>query len=67
MLSEYNERLQAEKTAHADAMADISHQLRTPLTSMLVMADLLRDEHLPADKREEFLGVIRRQLERIEW
>lgn len=67
MLSEYNERLQAEKTAQADAMADISHQLRTPLTSMLVMADLLRDEHLPADKREEFLGVIRRQLERIQW
>ena len=67
MLSEYNEMLKAEKTAQADAMADISHQLRTPLTSMLVMSDLLRDEHLPADKREEFLGVIRRQLERIQW
>ena len=67
MLSEYNERLQAEKTAQADAMADISHQLRTPLTSMLVMSDLLRDPQLPADKREEFLGVIRRQLERIQW
>ena len=67
MLSEYNEMLKSEKTAQADAMADISHQLRTPLTSMLVMSDLLRDEHLPADKREEFLGVIRRQLERIQW
>lgn len=67
MLSEYNERLQAEKTAQADAMADISHQLRTPLTSMLVMSDLLRDPQLPTDKREEFLGVIRRQLERIQW
>lgn len=67
MLSEYNERLQAEKTAQADAMADISHQLRTPLTSMLVMADLLGDPHLPEDKRKEFIGVIRRQLERIQW
>ena len=67
MLSEYNEKLQAEKTAQADAMADISHQLRTPLTSMLVMADLLRDERLPKEKREEFLRVIRRQLERIQW
>lgn len=29
-----NERLDAEKTALADALADVSHQIRTPLTAM---------------------------------
>lgn len=67
MLSEYNERLQDEKRQLADSMADISHQLKTPLTSMLVMTDLLRQEGLPAGKREEFTRHIRIQLERLEW
>lgn len=67
MLSEYNERLQREKRQLADSMADISHQLKTPLTSMLVMTDLLSQEGLPAEKREEFTRHIRRQLERLEW
>ena len=67
MLAEYNEQLKKEKRQLADAMADISHQLKTPLTSMTVMADLLSDERLPADKRKEFTGRIRTQLERIQW
>ena len=48
-------------------MADISHQLKTPLTSMLMMADLLQDSELPEEKRREFTGRLRAQLERIEW
>lgn len=67
MLAEYNEQLKKEKIQLADAMADISHQLKTPLTSMTVMADLLSDERLPVDKRQEFTGRIRMQLERIQW
>jgi len=67
MLSEYNEQLRKEKMLLADQMADISHQLKTPLTSMMVMADLLRDENLPAEKRREFTSHIHAQLERIEW
>ena len=66
-LAEYNETLRQEKVRLADAMSDISHQLKTPLTSMMVMADLLRDEHLPADKREEFTARLIAQLERIQW
>ncbi len=64
---ELNERLLNEKTYLADTLADISHQLKTPMTSMLVMADLLNDENLPSDKREEFTKNIGKQLERMEW
>ncbi|NMB42688.1 MAG: HAMP domain-containing histidine kinase [Clostridiales bacterium] len=67
MLSEYNERLIKDKAQLADHMADISHQLKTPLTSMMVMTDLLRDDDLPAEKRKEFVTKISSQLERIEW
>jgi signal transduction histidine kinase len=67
MLSEQNSLLQQEKLRLTDAIADISHQLRTPLTSMMVMADLLSDAKLPEAKRTEFTHRIRMQLERIEW
>ncbi len=67
LLSEANEKLQAEKLQLAESIADISHQLKTPLTSMLMMTDLLGEEDLPADKREEFTRHIRIQLERIQW
>ena len=66
-LSEINDRLAWEKRQLADSLADISHQLKTPLTSMMVMADLLQDDGLPAAKRREFTDQVRTQLARIEW
>ena len=67
MLTEYNGQLQREKVLLSDNMAEISHQLKTPLTSMMMMVDLLKDENLPMEKRREFTNLINAQLERIEW
>lgn len=67
MLCAQTDALKKEKSELADALSDISHQLKTPLTSMLVMTDLLCDPNLPDDKRIEFTDRIRAQLERIEW
>lgn len=67
MLIEYNERLLQDKLLLSNQMAEISHQLKTPLTSMMMMVDLLQDEKLPTDKRHEFTKTINAQLERIEW
>ena len=66
-LSESNEQLLKEKRRLADSMADISHQLKTPLTSMLVMADLLHENTLPEEQRQTFINHIHTQLERIQW
>lgn len=59
--------LQADKLFLSDTLSDISHQLKTPLTSMSVMADLLADQDLPLDKRMEFTKNLRQQLERLLW
>lgn len=61
------ERLLSDKAYLADSLSDISHQLKTPMTSMMVMTDILRDEGLPVKKREEFVKAIHSQLERMEW
>ncbi|MFM1652874.1 sensor histidine kinase [Brevibacillus sp. B_LB10_24] len=66
-LSEQRSLLQQDKMQLTDAISDISHQLKTPLTSMTVMADLLSDPKLPVAKRMEFTHNIRVQLERIDW
>ncbi|MDL2232708.1 HAMP domain-containing histidine kinase [Ruminococcaceae bacterium OttesenSCG-928-L11] len=66
-LSHQAEALQKDKLWLADTMTDISHQLKTPLTSMAMLADLLGDRNLPEAKRDEFLSGIRSGIERIRW
>jgi signal transduction histidine kinase len=67
MLSEHGSLLQEDKIKLTNAISDISHQLKTPLTSMMVMADLLSDSKLNESKRSEFTRNIHVQLERMEW
>lgn len=67
MLSEQRLLLQEDKIKLTNAISDISHQLKTPLTSMTVMADLLSDPELHVEKRMEFTRKITVQLERIGW
>ncbi|WAA12857.1 HAMP domain-containing sensor histidine kinase [Fervidibacillus halotolerans] len=67
MLSEKSIDLQQEKTKLTDAISDISHQLKTPLTSMMMMTDLLKRPNLPDKKKEEFLHQMQTQINRLEW
>ena len=67
ILKEQNEVLKEDKMHLANNLADISHQLKTPLTSMLIMSDLLENDNLSKEDQSKFLNVIRSQLKRIEW
>lgn len=66
LLQSQNEYLKNDKLYLADSIADISHQLKTPLTSMMVMCELLENEENP-DKRREFVSVINNQLSKMKW
>jgi signal transduction histidine kinase len=63
-----NEQVDAlgdERDRLKETLADISHQIKTPLTSLSLMTDLL--ENAPPEKRAEFLANIRSSLTRTEW
>lgn len=66
LLQSQNDYLKNDKLYLADSIADISHQLKTPLTSMMVMCELLENEENP-DKRQEFVSVINNQLSKMKW
>ena len=66
-LREQASQLLADKRFLSDSIADIAHQLRTPLTSMNIVVDMLSDEELSDDKRFDLLGEMMQSLSRIEW
>lgn len=63
--NEQVDALHSDREKLKNSLADISHQLKTPLTSMMIMADLL--ENAPHDKQSEFIENIKTELVRMEW
>ena len=51
--------LQAEKLALSDALADISHQLKTPLTSIAISTELIRDRLSARGDSEDLVERLR--------
>lgn len=68
MLKENADLQSRQRGALADSLADISHQLKTPLTSAMVLLDNLSESsHMEEQTRKRFLAEITRQLENINW
>lgn len=66
-LKEQASNLTDEKKVLTDAIADIFHQMRTPLTSMRLSCSMLSEEDLPYEERIRFVRGIKKQLERMQW
>jgi signal transduction histidine kinase len=66
-LQEHSAALEHEREDMSQALADISLQLKTPLTSLLMIVDLLDDPGLPAEKRAAFVADMRTALTRMQW
>lgn len=58
--------LKKDKTWLADSISDISHQLKTPITSMLMLTDLLKKD-LEESRRKQFLQQLSAQTDRLQW
>lgn len=65
-LRESADLLQQDKTELSQALADISHQLRTPLTSMNLTVSLLPGANEDG-QRLRLTRELKRSLERIDW
>lgn len=66
-LTEAAETVKADKVYLADSLADISHQLRTPLTAMNLTATMLRSKELSPERRIELARELQSLLTRTDW
>lgn len=66
MLKEQAENSMIDKINLKNSLSDISHQLKTPLTSILVILDnLIEDANMQQDIREDFIRDIKREIMNI--
>ena len=66
-LREQHQSLLEEKVHLADSLADISHQIRTPLTSINLLVQLLGEENQSPQRKTQLLRELRSLLARIDW
>lgn len=66
-LRESTDCLKHDKIQLTNAIADISHQLRTPLTSMNLTVSMLTTEELSYERRIELTHTLKKSLRKIDW
>ncbi len=66
-LREQRQRMQEDKIYLADSLADVSHQLRTPLTALHLLVTRLSESDLSPEKRLKLMHDMKMLLSRIDW
>lgn len=65
-LKESAENSLKDKMNLKKALEDISHQIKTPLTSIMIMLDnMIDDPEMPKETREDFIREIKREVNNI--
>lgn len=68
MLKEESEISRQDKEKIKMSVEDISHQLKTPLTSIMIMLDNLKDNpNMDEDTKQKFIFEISKQVDWINW
>ncbi len=58
-------RLKAQEDSRQEFVSNVSHELKTPITSMKVLADsLLAEENVPVETYKEFMSDIAEEIDR---
>ena len=66
-IREQNRELAKEKSFLQDSLADISHQLRTPLTSMSIILTMLRTKELSDEDKKRYIRDLSLLTGKTEW
>lgn len=66
-LREQHQNLISDKVYLADSLADISHQIRTPLTSINLIVEFLSEPNLSYERRRQLTNELSRLLSQIDW
>ena len=66
-LRDQAERLERDKCYLSDSLADISHQLRTPLTSIRMILSRLASENQSVEQRQDNIRKANALFDRTEW
>lgn len=64
-LREANDKLTALSIQKDAFLSQISHELRTPMTSIRSFSDILRDSEVEDDARKKFAGIIHDETNRL--
>ncbi len=59
--------LKKEKEFLVNILSDISHQLKTPLSALIIYNDILSNKKISEENREKFLQNSKTQLNRMDW
>ena len=59
-----NEEVKSQKMK-TELISNVSHDLKTPLTSIITYIDLLKEENLSSDKRNEYINTLDRNAFRL--
>jgi len=66
-LREQQQNLTKDKQYLADSIADISHQIRTPLTSVNLLVSFLSEKNISYERRLKLSNELNELLSRIDW
>lgn len=66
-LKEQSDTLQKDKRYLSESLADIAHQLRTPLTTINMITGFLGEPALSDERRIELIRELKELLARVDW
>lgn len=66
-LQEQAQQLEQEKTSLADALTDISHQIRTPLTTLYLLLERLKSSQEDSSQKRVRIREAEQMLDKIGW
>lgn len=66
-LSDQNQQLKQERNLLKESLEDISHQMKTPLTSLNLIIERLKDSNISLKEKKELIKEEVKLLDKIEW